>query len=70
MIWKITILLWVMYLVTSYLVRCTMTTDEKRKIAFGVKAKLTPLRIVMVLLFLASLAMSIVTIVWLLFWVL
>ena len=31
MIWKITILLWVMYLITSYLVRCTMTTDEKRK---------------------------------------
>ena len=67
MLWKITILLWVLFLIAKIFVENTISKEEQVKIAFGGHADLTPGRILFVILFLASIAMSVVTLIWLLF---
>lgn len=67
MIWKITILLWISFLITVRIVRCTMSREEKiRAMTLG-KVRITPFRVLVCLLFFASSIMTIATVIWFLF---
>lgn len=70
MIWKSAILLWVAYFLMKYLVRVNISREEQIKIALGGNLKLTPGRVVFVIVFFAAIITSIATLVWFLFFVL
>lgn len=67
MIWKITILLWVMALVARYIVKITASREDKIAAALFGKARITPFRVLTVMLMFASLIMTVVTAIWFLF---
>ena len=64
MIWKITIILWVLALVARHIVKITASREDR--IAAG-KARITPFRVLTVMLMFASLIMTVVTAIWFLF---
>lgn len=67
MIWKITILLWVLALAARYIVKITASREDKiAAVLFG-KARITPFRVLTVMLMFASLIMTVVTAIWFLF---
>lgn len=66
-IWKITILLWISYLIAVRIVRYTMSREEKNRARILGKVRITPFRVLTCLLFFASLIMTIATAIWFLF---
>lgn len=71
MICKMTILIWVLYLVSRYIMVITTSPKEKMdSLLYGKYYKRTPIRLLTVLLMYASLIMTVVTAVWMLFFVL
>lgn len=67
MVWKVTIVLWVLFFVVRWLVTVTLSQEDKLRMAFGIGTKMSPMKILMVLLFLAAVVMTVVTVVWFLF---
>lgn len=67
MIWKITILLWISYLIAVRIVRYTMSREEKNRVRILGKVRITSFRVLTCLLFFASLIMTIATAIWFLF---
>lgn len=67
MVWKVTIVLWVLFFVVRWLVTVTLSQEDKLRMAFGIGVKKSPMKILMVLLFLAAVAMTVVTVIWFLF---
>lgn len=67
MIWKITILLWVLALIARYIVKITASREDKVAAALFGKARVTPFRFFTVMLMFASLIMTAVTAIWFLF---
>lgn len=67
MVWKVTIVLWVLFFVVRWLVTVTLSQEDKLRMAFGIGTKMSPMKILMVLLFLAAVAMTVVTVIWFLF---
>lgn len=70
MLWKSTILIWVAYFLVKYLVRVNISREEQLKMALGGRLKLTPERVILVIVFFAAIIISIATLVWFLFFVL
>lgn len=70
MLWKSTILIWVAYFLVKYLVRVNISREEQLKMALGGRLKLTPARVILVIVFFAAIIISIATLVWFLFFVL
>ena len=54
MVWKVTIVLWVLFFVVRWLVTVTLSQEDKLRMAFGIGTKMSPMKILMVLLFLAA----------------
>lgn len=67
MIWKITILLWIAFLIAVRIVRGTMSQEEKIRAMILGKVRITPFRVLTCLLFFASLIMMLATAIWFLF---
>ncbi len=67
MIWKITILLWIAFLIEVRIVRGTMSREEKIRAMMLGKVRITPFRVLTCLLFFASLIMTLATAIWFLF---
>lgn len=67
MVWKVTIVLWVLFFVVRWLVTVTLSQEDKLRMAFGIGMKMSPMKILMVLLFLAAVVMTVVTVIWFLF---
>lgn len=67
MIWKITILLWIAFLIAVRIVRGTMSREEKIRAMMLGKVRITPFRVLTCLLFFASLIMALATAIWFLF---
>lgn len=67
MIWKITILLWVLALIARYIVKITASHEDKIAAEVFGKARVTPFRFFSVMLMFASLIMTAVTAIWFLF---
>lgn len=67
MVWKVTIVLWVLFFVVRWLVTVTLSQEDKLRMAFGIGTKMSPMKILMVLLFLAAVVMTVVTVIWFLF---
>lgn len=67
MVWKVTIVLWVLFFVVRWLVTVTLSQEDKLRMAFGIGVKKSPMKILMVLLFLAAVVMTVVTVIWFLF---
>ncbi|CUP77403.1 Uncharacterised protein [Fusicatenibacter saccharivorans] len=67
MVWKVTIVLWVLFFVVRWLVTVTLSQEDKLRMAFGIGVKKSPMKILMVLLLLAAVAMTVVTVIWFLF---
>ena len=67
MVWKVTIVLWVLFFVVRRLVTVTLSQEDKLRMAFGIGTKMSPMKILMVLLFLAAVVMTVVTVIWFLF---
>lgn len=67
MVWKVTIVLWVLFFVVRWLVTVTLSQEDKLRMTFGIGVKKSPMKILMVLLFLAAVAMTVVTVIWFLF---
>ena len=67
MVWKATIVLWVLFFVVRWLVTVTLSQEDKLRMAFGIGTKMSPMKILMVLLFLAAVVMTVVTVIWFLF---
>lgn len=67
MIWKLTILLWVLALVARYIVKITASREDKIAATLLGKARITPFRVLTVMLMFASLIMTVVTAIWFLF---
>lgn len=67
MIWKITILLWIAFLIAVRIVRGTMSGEEKIRAMMLGKVRITPFRVLTCLLFFASLIMTLATAIWFLF---
>lgn len=67
MVWKVTIVLWVLFFVVRWLVTVTVSQEDKLRMAFGIGTKMSPMKILMVLLFLAAVVMTVVTVIWFLF---
>lgn len=67
MVWKVTIVLWVLFFVVRWLVTVTLSQEDKLRMAFGIGTKMYPMKILMVLLFLAAVVMTVVTVIWFLF---
>ncbi|MBN2952591.1 MAG: hypothetical protein JTJ23_03100 [Fusicatenibacter saccharivorans] len=67
MVWKVTIVLWVLFFVVRWLVTVTLSKEDKLRLAFGAGMKMSPMKILMVLLFLAAVVMTVVTVIWFLF---
>ena len=67
MVWKVTIVLWVLFFVVRWLVTVTLSQEDKLRMAFGIGTKMSPMKILMVLLFLAAVVMAVVTVIWFLF---
>lgn len=67
MIWKLTILLWVLALVVRYIVKITASQEDKIAATLFGKARITPFRVLTVMLMFASLIMTVVTAIWFLF---
>jgi hypothetical protein len=66
-IWKITILLWIAFLIAVRIVRGTMSREEKIRAMMLGKVRITPFRVLTCLLFFASLIMTLATAIWFLF---
>lgn len=67
MVWKVTIVLWILFFVVRWLVTVTLSQEDKLRMAFGIGTKMSPMKILMVLLFLAAVVMTVVTVIWFLF---
>ena len=67
MIWKVTILLWVLFLIMRYLIKITATREEQLTMLVTGKAKMTPFRIAFMVVVLGAICMTIATVVWFLF---
>ena len=67
MVWKVTIVLWVLFFVVRWLVTVTLSQEDKLRMAFEIGTKMSPMKILMVLLFLAAVVMTVVTVIWFLF---
>lgn len=67
MVWKVTIVLWVLFFVVRWLVTVTLSQEDKLRMAFGIGVKKSPMKILMVLLVLAAVVMTVVTVIWFLF---
>lgn len=67
MVWKVTIVLWVLFFVVRWLVTVTLSQEDKLRMASGIDVKMSPMKILMVLLFLAAVVMTVVTVIWFLF---
>ena len=67
MIWKITILLWIAFLIAVRIVRDTMSREEKIRAMMLGKVRITTFRVLACLLFFASLIMTLATAIWFLF---
>lgn len=67
MVWKVTIVLWVLFFVVRWLVTVTLSQEDKLRMASGIGVKMSPMKILMVLLFLAAVVMTVVTVIWFLF---
>ena len=67
MVWKVTIVLWVLFFVVRWLVTVTLSQEDKLRMAFVIGTKMSPMKILMVLLFLAAVVMTVVTVIWFLF---
>lgn len=67
MVWKVTIVLWVLFFVVRWLVTVALSQEDKLRMAFGIGTKMSPMKILMVLLFLAAVVMTVVTVIWFLF---
>lgn len=67
MVWKVTIVLWVLFFVVRWLVTVTLSQEDKLRMAFGIGTKMSPMKILMVFLFLAAVVMTVVTVIWFLF---
>lgn len=67
MVWKVTIVLWVLFFVVRWLVTVTLSQEDKLRMAFGIGVKMSPMKILTVLLFLAAVVMTVVTVIWFLF---
>jgi hypothetical protein len=67
MVWKVTIVLWVLFFVVRWLVTVTLSQEDKLRMAFGIGTKMSPMKILMVLLVLAAVVMTVVTVIWFLF---
>ena len=67
MVWKVTIVLWVLFFVVRWLVTVTLSQEDMLRMAFGIGTKMSPMKILMVLLFLAAVVMTVVTVIWFLF---
>lgn len=67
MVWKVTIVLWVLFFVVRWLVRITLSKEDQLRMAFGMGVKMTPAKILMALLLLAAVVMTVVTLIWFLF---
>lgn len=53
--------------VVRWLVTVTLSQEDKLRMAFGIGVKKSPMKILMVLLLLAAVAMTVVTVIWFLF---
>lgn len=67
MIWKITIILWVLALIARYIVKITASREDKVAAALFGKVRVTPFRFFTVMLMFASLIMTAITAIWFLF---
>ena len=67
MIWNLTLLLWVLALVARYIVKITASREDKIAATLFGKARITPFRVLTVMLMFASLIMTVVTAIWFLF---
>ncbi len=67
MIWKITILLWVLALAAGYIVKITASREDKIAATLFGKVRLTPFRVLTAMLMIASPIMTVVTAIWFLF---
>lgn len=67
MVWKVTIVLWVLFFVVRWLVTVTLSQEDKLRMAYGIGVKMSPMKILMVLLLLAAVVMTVVTVIWFLF---
>ena len=65
MVWKVTIVLWVLFFVVRWLVTVTLSQEDKLRMAFGIGTKMSPMKILMVLL--SAVVMTVVTVIWFLF---
>lgn len=68
-IFKITIVLWVLFFATHYFWKNTMSTADKMLIMMGHKRKLKPIEWALVILLVLSVIASFATLIWFLFWV-
>ena len=67
MVWKITIILWVVYFIDKALVKASLTSEEKAWMVLTGHAKMTPKMWFLLFLLAASVTMSVITLVWFLF---
>lgn len=67
MVWKVTIVLWVLFFVVRWLVTVTLSQEDKLRMASGIDVKMSPMKILMVLLLLTAVVMTVVTVIWFLF---
>lgn len=67
MIWKITIILWVLALVVRHIVKITASREDRIAAMLFGKARITPFRVLTVMLMFAALIMTVVTAIWFLF---
>ena len=67
MVWKVTIVLWVLFFVVRWQVTVTLSQEDKLRMASGIGVKMSPMKILMVLLLLAAVVMTVVTVIWFLF---
>ena len=64
---KVGIVLWVAFFIVRFFVTSSISTIEKITIAYTGKLKMTPMRFIMLILFLSAIADSLTALIWFLF---
>lgn len=64
---KVGIVLWVAFFIVRFFVYSSISTIEKITIAYTGKLKMTPMRFIMLILFISAIADSFTALIWFLF---
>lgn len=64
---KVGIVLWIAFFIVRFFVTSYISTIEKITIAYTGKLKMTPMRFIMVILFISAIADSFTALIWFLF---